>query len=258
MSQVTQVLVAPRYRHFVPEAPAFSVKVPGLKKAGPSGGIKQVRVYATSQVADERSYVLDPNFANSSTGKISMYVNGVYQANNYGFYGTVIPIYDQYGEPALDRNGDPIFIPIYEFQTFTYDAASNAVSLRAGATTPAIASTIRFETVIAGAGTVEEQTVTIPMKKYTLQGAKPDDPTITNPLDPSALFFQGAYRCTLEVIRAPKHGIMKITDDHFNFEYRPEVGFYGKDAFSYRIVNCMGQESPVACVTLDVGQVDKK
>lgn len=255
MSQVTQVLVAPRYRHFVPEAPAFSVKVPGLKRAGPSGGLKQVQVYATEQFSGERSYMLDPNFAGSITGTISMYINGVYQSNNYGFFGTVIPIYDQYGEPMLDRNGEPIFIPIYEFQTFTYDPISNAVWLRDAATTPAIGSTIRFETVVAAA---IEESVVIPMKKYTLQGVNPLDLTLVNPTDPTAPFFQGAYRCTLEVIRGPKHGILKITDDHFNFEYRPEVGFFGDDAFSYRVINCMGQESPVACVTLKVGQVVKK
>lgn len=255
MSQMTQGLVSPRYRHFVPEAPSFSVQLPGLKQAGLSGGLKEVKVYGTKQVAAERAYPLDESFRGGSTGTISMYINGVFVANPFGFFGTTIPILDQFGNPVLDANGQPTFIPVSEFRMYNYDATANAVSLTSRSTTPDIGSTVRFETIVGNA--IEENTI-IPMKKYSLQGASPLDLGIVNPQDLDALFFQGAYRCTLEIISPPRHGVVKISDDTFDFEYRPEVGYFGNDYFSYRVVNCMGQESPAACITLQVGTTPTK
>ena len=92
------------------------------------------------------------------------------------------------------------------------------------------------------------------MKKYLLQGANPPDKTIDNPRDPEYQYFQGAYRCTLEVLNEPKHGVLQMAEDQLGFVYRPEVGYYGDDKFMYRIINCMGQASPTACITLKVGE----
>lgn len=250
MSDITQVLVSPRYRHFVPEAPPLTVKMPALKKSGPKGGIVQVQIVSAQQTLGQREYVLDNNFKTLTTGLIHMYINGVYQANNFGFFGTVIPSVDEHHNLILDANGKVIVTPLMEFQLFTFDPESNTVTLTNRAATPAEGASIRFENLVDSSAT---EGAIIPMKQYTLQGASPVDATIINPLNQGALYFQGAYRCTLELLSAPKHGVVKISDDTFNFEYRPELGYHGDDYFAYRIVNCMGQESPLACVTLKIG-----
>lgn len=93
----------------------------------------------------------------------------------------------------------------------------------------------------------------IKMKQYLIQGAYPIDSTIISRADnrPTGQ-FQGGYRCTLEILSQPVHGVVRIGDDKLCFEYRPESQYRGGDAFSYRIVNSMGQGSNVSCISLFV------
>lgn len=254
MANMSTGLVSPRYRHFIPVAPSFSVLVPGLKQAGVSGGLKQIRVCSMLQEEeDQHIYHLEESFEDSQTSMINMYVDGVFIANNYGFYGQTAPVLDELGNPTYDPISHvPIVIIIQEYQRFNYIEETNAVNLTSRMTIPPVGAIIRFETIVGPAIT---ENVVIPMKKYLIQGTKPADETIINDRDPTAQHFQGGYRCVLEVISKPKHGVLKISDDHMNFEYRPEVGFYGEDCFYYRLVNSMGQESPVAVIKLKVGSV---
>lgn len=251
MSTISTGLVSPRYRHFVPTAPALQVAVPSLKRTSMSSGLKAVRVHATVQIANERTYILPEYFRGSTTGIINLYVNSVFVSNRYGFFGQTIPVYDEFGNPMIDPDTNlPVTTTLMEFERFTYNTETNSVTLTKNMTTLAAGTQIRFETIV---GSAIQENNTISMKQYLIQGAAPLDLSIVNPQDPTALFFQGGYRCNLWIMTNPKHGVAKISDDRLNLEYRPEVGFYGTDYFSYRLINIMGQESEVACITITVG-----
>lgn len=253
MSNKTTGLVAPRYRHFIPVAPALSVSVPALKRSSVSGGLSLMRMYGTVQEReDQYIYHLDDQFRGSTTNMISLYIDGVFIVNNYGFYGTTNPVYNEWGEPKIDPiTKNPITTQVLEYDKFDYIDDINAIVLTRRATRPLLGGRVRFETAL---GPAINESADISMKKYLLQGATQLDLTIDNPRDPNYQFFQGAYRCTLEVLNVPKHGVLSLMDDQLGFVYRPEVGYYGDDKFMYRIINCMGQESPVACITLEVGK----
>lgn len=253
MSNYAVALVPPRYRHFIPVAPEFTVKVPGLKSSGRGGKLSQVMVYSTTQaVANNRFFPLSANFMGSDVAHLNLYINGVFQSNVYGFYGNTIPVLDHFGNPVIDpATGLPRTLPLSEFGSFTYNEDTNTVVLSHRIPIPAIGDIVRIETLIGDA--IGQEHKFINMKPYLIQGLKPHDETLINDRDPGAQYFQGAYRCTMQVIIRPTHGILSISDDKMGFDYRPEVGYYGTDKFSYRLVNAMGQESIVACVTLDVG-----
>ena len=90
----------------------------------------------------------------------------------------------------------------------------------------------------------------ISLKKQLIQGANPIDSKLVSRLPGSPKQFQGGYRCTIEVVGLPLHGTVRLSDNKLGLEYCPEVNYSGKDFFSYRLVNVMGQPSSVACVSL--------
>ena len=84
-----------------------------------------------------------------------------------------------------------------------------------------------------------------------IQGADyVDEDLIPPPGVPMNIRFQGGYRCYLEIVAMPKHGVVKLTDSLDGFLYRGRLGFIGRDSFEYRYYNSLGQESDVACVTV--------
>jgi hypothetical protein len=101
----------------------------------------------------------------------------------------------------------------------------------------------------------ENAYVPISMKPYLIQGANPLEPSIiTNPAANSVVpQFQGGYRCHIRLLTRARHGHVRIADNKLGFEYRPDMGYYGDDSFSYCLVNSLGQRSDAACVRLRVG-----
>lgn len=86
--------------------------------------------------------------------------------------------------------------------------------------------------------------IRILMHRYLIQGANPIDPEIISKADNNVnRQFQGGYRCSLQLVILPGHGSLRISDDGLSFEYTPNIGYIGGDAFCYRIVNVMGQYS---------------
>ena len=255
MSVMTTGLVSPRYRHFFPVAPNLTIPLGGLKSVGLSGGVKVVRAYGTTQETDTQYiYHIGSQFAGSLTSDINLYIDGVYQVNNYGFFGKTVPLYDVNGNPRYDPvTKKPIVRNIFEYELFNYVDDNNTIVLTSRAKKPKAGTPIKVDMLM---GDAEQESTLIPMKKYLLQGLDPIDKTLVNHRDPHGQYFQGAYRCFLEIVTKPVHGVMTITDDKMGFVYRPEIGYFGDDVVTYRIVNCMGQQSPCATITFQVGTIE--
>jgi hypothetical protein len=92
------------------------------------------------------------------------------------------------------------------------------------------------------------------MKPFLIQGAYPLDARLISTADSVMnTQFQGGYRCFLEIVTQPVNGDVRFSDDQLGFAYKPKLLLYrGGDAFSYRLINVMGQESDVACISLFV------
>lgn len=251
MSNVAISLVSPRYRHFFPIAPQLLVEVKGLRSSGGIGeAVYSVIAYSEVTGDKQREYVLPTRFKDFVTPQINMYIDGIYYANEYGWYGKMEPKLDDAGNVVVDSNGAPEMELIFEYDIFKYDPMTESIVFTSRMLDPLSDLQITFE--VEG-DIVMDTYNNIDMRRYLIQGASPQDGRVVNPLDPDAPYFQGGYRCTLQLLSKPLHGVVAIAPDKLGFLYRPEVGYYGGDSFSYRIINCMGQESDVACLYLQVG-----
>lgn len=251
MSNVSVGLVPPRYRHFFPIAPQLLVELKGLRRSnGIDGVISSVITHVAEAVALQKVYVLPPRFNTSTTPQFSMYVDQIYQSNNYGWFGKTKPLLDEDGNPILDENGNPDVEWVFEYELFDYDPVTESITLTTRM--PEITAGLEIKFEVEGERVLDLYTK-IDMRKYLIQGANPVDGDVVNPLDPTAPFFQGGYRCTLQLLSRPLHGVVEVAPDRLGFLYRPEIAYYGGDSFAYRIINCMGQESDVVCLYLQVG-----
>lgn len=99
---------------------------------------------------------------------------------------------------------------------------------------------------------IDSRWVGISLKDLMVQGAGYVDESLIPPhgqhVDPR---FQGGYRCYLEMVTLPRSGIARINDTHDGFLYKGRMGFRGRDSFEYRVYNSLGQESDVACITVN-------
>lgn len=247
MTHVSKIIAAPRWRHFIPVAESFAVKIPSFKaerdpQTGKVGVIEKFRFdYVAGQMAQGTytTYQLPAQAVVRDIENITISYNGSVQDNQ-----EVILYYDDDGNPITGR------------RTFFLDESTNTIIYQRTPTGINRAPRAGVEVVIEIINNIDMKDlyIRIPMKKeWFIQGANPLDPTIVDPSGMGENQFQGGYRCTLKLISRAANGHARISDDKFAFEYRPDMGFYGTDSFAFRMVNAMGQESSAYCIRLDVG-----
>lgn len=243
-------VVAPRWRHFIPKADSLNVKVPKYESSrDPSGAISLLEKLRFSFVAGEivegdYTFFALPEGTNvSDPNAINVSFNDVIQDN----INTVLYYVQE----------DDIAVPQYGPKTFFYDAINRRIVFQradGGSYNKAPEPGTNVMIEVVNEKNANSLYIRIPMKReWLIQGANPIDPTLVNPNGTGSDQFQGGYRCTLRLISQCAHGHVKISDDKFAFEYRPDMGYSGSDSFAYRLVNALGQESSAYCVRLEVG-----
>ena len=147
--------------------------------------------------------------------------------------------------------------PIYGYSRYEYDRNTGLISFRTlhngmwWIDPPAAGVKVRIE--ITNLISVDNLFVPILMKPYLIQGANPMDSTLVTKEDPTGKQFQGGYRCDLHILKYPKHGVARIGRDQMRLEFRPDMGYYGEDEFTYFTKNVMGQESATGTVKIYIG-----
>lgn len=61
--------------------------------------------------------------------------------------------------------------------------------------------------------------------------------------------------CEPVVVTRPENGYARLSLDRKSLVYRPKINFNGIDSFSYCLINNHGQQSKVACIYIQVGEI---
>lgn len=245
MTRVARIITAPRWRHFIPQAESFTVKIPFYEATRGSDGkivvIEKFRFDYVAPAVNSTMYFEFPVHAVPKTlSSISVSFNGVVQDNSE------VTLY-------FTNLGDAIRGP----GAFTYDAAFNKLRFQHVEETginraPVMGTNVVIE--ILNELDTDNLYVRIPLKKeWLIQGANPIDPSVVDEDGTGTNQFQGGYRCAPKLISRAAHGHARISDDKLALEYRPDMGYFGVDAFAFKLVNALGQESEAYCINLDVG-----
>lgn len=275
----TQIMAAPRWRHFIPQqiqglqplhVPSFSGLLGDYLIVTTSGKapVVQQKVKITASwryyfISDGISSViiLPEYFRTSDVGAIKIY--------------TDIPVAGS-TETSVDELGRTWYtlmnpLTLYfdgtgiNYRASVYSFADNKINFIKLSNIPlagtqvkiAISNLVKY--VDVDANTAQRVTdanpwhrIEIP-REYRIQGARPINPSLVSSADNAPMQFQGGYMCTPIVNNAPVHGTAMISDDKIAMAYKSGLGYFGTDSFSFQLVNCMGQPSDQACVSIFIG-----
>ena len=228
-------------------APDLELLVP-FYKAAPGGGAvtENFRVEYVADGSD--TYTLQSNiYCDNFPDGMRVFYDDVEQSNAYGllYYTRILQYGGYYDQPT------------YGYSRYEYDRNTGVITFRSlhngmwWMDPPASGVKVRIE--ISNVIDTENLFVPILMKPYLIQGANPMDSTLVTKEDPTGKQFQGGYRCDLHILKYPKHGVARIGRDQMRLEFRPDMGYYGEDEFTYFTKNVMGQESATGTVKLYIG-----
>lgn len=249
MTRVARIISASRWRHFIPQADSFTVKIPFYEATrNGDGSISVIEKFRFEYVAPPIASNSAPVFFQfpshavpKSLNAISVSFNGIVQDN-----AEVILYFTSNPDRAIVGP-----------RGFSYELGTNQLRYQQVTQTginraPTEGTAVVIE--ILNELDTDNLYVRLPLKKsWLIQGANPIDPSLVDEDGTGTNQFQGGYRCTLKLISRAAHGHARISDDKLAFEYRPDMGYFGVDAFAFKLVNALGQESPAYCINLDVG-----
>lgn len=252
MHRTSVNVVAPRWRHFIPEAESMIIPIPAyVSVRDASGKVSTIKTLdmnvdvTENYVSEGKQFVipLPESYVVTDSTAITLLFNGVVQDN---------------GNDILYYIPTPqVQVPVYGPRWYKYNSETHSIEFqflpdwnvnRA----PALGTKIELKFVDSSDETQNPYT-RIDMSKWLIQGANPIDPSIVKPDGTGTNQFQGGYRCTIKLISQAAHGSVRISDDKSALEYRADMGYAGNDSFAYRMVNALGQESPAYCVRVQVG-----
>lgn len=91
----------------------------------------------------------------------------------------------------------------------------------------------------------------VSMTEFLIQGSNYVDQNLIPPDEPNLTGkYQGSWRCMLEIVSLPRHGLVRMSPDMLGFAYRGRFGFTGLDSFEYLVYNSLGQVSDTCCITI--------
>lgn len=245
--RTAHALAGYRWRHFFPVAPDLELLVP-FYKAAPGGGSVTENFRVEYEADGTDKYTLQSNiYCDNFPNGMRVFYNDVEQSNEYGllYYNRVVEF------------GSYVDQPVYGYSRYEYDRNTGVITFRSlhngmwWIDPPSAGTKVRIE--ITNVIDTDNLFVPIEMKPYLIQGANPMDPQLVTKEDPTGKQFQGGYRCTLHILKYPEHGVARVGRNQLRFEFRPDMGYYGEDEFTYFTKNSMGQESATGTVKLYIG-----
>lgn len=249
----SRIEAAPRWRHFIPAGESMTVQVQAIKTVKPPPNTVALPPAVETLIVEYTAPTPIDAESVFALPETSIPIPQVVDSLIVSFDGSV----QNNALEILYYAGDT---PIYGPRTFTYDAESNSITYQRFNDgeqqidrAPAFGTLVQIQVQV----TQNKQNLytRIPIKRSLLiQGARPRDPNLIEPDGSVFNQFQGGYRCTLKLATRAAHGHARISDDKLAFEYKPDLGYEGSDAFAYRLVNSMGQESAAYCIHVSVGK----
>ena len=253
MTQRSLSIVAPRFRHLYPLAPELSFRTrAGFAPTRPASST--LTTFAYTGDAERQLPPLPSTVVYRVADTLWITVNDIPYPNEYKIIG-----YDE-GQP------------IWGWSHFQYDPLTNILTW---VTPPPLNTVVAvYEHPIMG-----DDYMNLRMPRHVLiQGARgfPTPPPVAGeptpmlakfpdrtsknpvevlelPIDGPDGQFLGGFRCTLEILSPCQHGQARVSTNRISFEYRPTLGYSGRDSFTYRVVTAFGQASDASCIQLFVG-----
>lgn len=229
--RIARALAGYRWRHFFPQVQNLNVAIPFYTAS--TGGGTMSQNYQVEYVADGSStYLLQSPIPVAGLSSLTVFYEEIEQDNPVDIVG-----YYHTGQ---------VEVPIYDNVRFTYDATTKLITFRTlhngtwYIDPPAAGTNVR---ILVNASFSGDLYTPVDLTSLLIQGTSPVDSTLISAEDPTGKQIQGGYRCQLRILKRPAHGAVRIAWHNLGFEYRPDIGYYGEDSFSYFVVNSMGQES---------------
>jgi len=234
-----KVLTAPKYRHFIPQSPDLTFRIPSLSSDGNNTLLYQYTIHEEHQLTRQ---VLPQAFWTTHEDNLQVYINGRLQKQ--GTLSRMVSVGPTgiYNERVIGYTKEGFYLNTnVNYQSSSTHNIWGIIDSWIPIVLNDIVKVVSTESF--------DGWYHLDIRRLLIQGANPMSMEVLA----SQQSFQGGYRLGYEIMNGPVYGDVRVCDTHLGWDYKPPAGYRGIDSFSYYLVTEFGQRSEPRCCSIYVG-----